>query len=77
MGNAQSESHSYGDMALGTARMRLPMPDPEELEKKFNKVLVSNTIIYIFKAFDSQLCRLHKIIELKNPGTQPDNNIVG
>lgn len=41
MGNAQSENHR-GDMAPGT-RMRLPMPEPEELEKKFNKVLVSAT----------------------------------
>ena len=40
MGNAQSETGQYGGMAPG-ARMRLPMPEPEELEKQFNKVLVS------------------------------------
>lgn len=38
MGNAHSES---GSNMAGGARLRLPMPEPEELEKKFNKVLVS------------------------------------
>ncbi|XP_067928445.1 formin-like protein isoform X2 [Watersipora subatra] len=36
MGNAHSEDQR--NMA-SSARMRLPMPEPEELEKKFNKVL--------------------------------------
>lgn len=40
MGNVQSENSQYGGMAPGT-RMRLPMPEAEELEKQFNKVLVS------------------------------------
>jgi len=38
MGNVQSENSQYGGMAPGT-RMRLPMPEAEELEKQFNKVL--------------------------------------
>lgn len=45
MGNAASDNS--GGMA-GGARMRLPMPEPEELEKKFNRVLVSLILCVIF-----------------------------
>ena len=48
MGNAQSETGQYGGMAAG-ARMRLPMPEPEELEKQFNKVLVSFDLEHAFQ----------------------------
>lgn len=41
MGNAQSESHSYGGDMKSSVKMRLPLPEKEELETRFNKVLVS------------------------------------
>lgn len=45
MGNAQSESQAYGDMK-SSMKMRLPLPEKEELEARFNKVLVSPYVIY-------------------------------
>lgn len=39
MGNATSNSNLAYEMKSST-KMRLPLPEKEELEKRFNKVLV-------------------------------------
>lgn len=74
MGNTSSGHNSFGhgDMRA-SMKMRLPLPEKDELDERFNKVLVSRTYVHYYPR---HICSVRQAIGMSISHTVTHHELV-